>query len=106
VEDRPAQRGRDVRAVLLHTRKVTQSLGGAVGAWALAVGGYLAATAANPNPVQPESALIAIKATIGLLPAVCAIIAMLIFIRYPLTDARFREIRDETEARKAAALGA
>ena len=54
----------------------------------------------DPNPVQPESAIIAIKATIGLLPAVAALIAMLIFIKYPLTDARFREIRDETEARK------
>jgi glucuronide carrier protein len=64
------------------------------------VGGYLAASAANANPVQPESAIIAIKATIGLIPALCALIAMLIFIKYPLTDKVFRQIRDETEARK------
>jgi glucuronide carrier protein len=87
-------------ALFSFTRKVTQSIGGAVGAWALAVGGYIAASAANPSPVQPDSAIIAIKATIGLLPAVCALIAMLIFIKYPLTDARFKEIRNETEARK------
>jgi Na+/melibiose symporter-like transporter len=31
---------------------------------------------------------------------------MLIFIRYPLTDDKFREIRDETEARKATELEA
>ncbi len=37
------------------------------------------ADANNPNPVQPESAIVAIKFTIGLLPAVCAAIAMLIF---------------------------
>jgi Tfp pilus assembly protein FimT len=42
----------------------------------------------------------------GLLPAAVAIIAMLIFIRYPLTDDKFRQIRDETEARKAAELEA
>ena len=93
-------------ALFSFTRKVTQSIGGAVGAWALAVGGYVAASAVNPSPVQPDSAIIAIKATIGLLPAVCALIAMLIFIRYPLTDARFKEIRNETETRKLAAVAA
>ena len=91
-------------ALFSFTRKVTQSLGGAVGAWALAIGGYLAASAANPNPVQPESAILAIKFTIGLLPAIAAVIAMLIFIKYPLNDKRFAEIRNETEARKLAAL--
>ena len=88
------------------TRKVTQSLGGALGAWALAIGAYVAASAANPNPVQPASAIIAIKFTIGLLPAIAALLAMLIFIKYPLNDKRFAEIRDETEARKLAAITA
>ena len=54
-------------ALFSFTRKVTQSIGGAVGAWALAIGGYIAASATNPNPIQPDSAIIAIKATIGLL---------------------------------------
>src|SRR4029078_11746623 len=93
-------------ALFSFTRKVTQSIGGAVGAWALAIGGYIAASAANPSPIQPDSAIIAIKATIGLLPAICALIAMLIFIKYPLNDERFKEIRDETEARKLAPLPA
>ena len=31
---------------------------------------------------------------------------MLIFIKYPLNDERFSEIRDETEARKLAAIAA
>ena len=91
-------------ALFSFTRKVTQSIGGAAGAWALAIGGYAAASATNPSPVQPESAIIAIKATIGLLPAAAALIAMLIFIKYPLNDQRFREIRNETEARKLALL--
>ncbi len=93
-------------AIFSFTRKVTQALGGAVGAWALAVGGYVAASATLPNPVQPESAIIAIKATIGLLPAACALVAMLIFVKYPLTDQRFQQIRDETEARKLAEIEA
>ena len=93
-------------ALFSFTRKVTQSIGGAVGAWALAIGGYIAASAANPSPVQPDSAIFAIKATIGLLPAACALIAMLIFIKYPLNDEKFKQIRDETEARKLADIEA
>ncbi|KRE42532.1 glycoside-pentoside-hexuronide (GPH):cation symporter [Knoellia sp. Soil729] len=87
-------------ALFSFTRKVTQSIGGALGAAALAWGGYLSATAAVANPVQPESAITAIRATMGLIPAVAAVIAMLIFWKYPLTDDRFREIRNETEHRK------
>ena len=89
-------------AIFSFTRKITQSIGGALGAWLLAIGGYLSASATNPNPIQPESAILAIKFTIGLLPAMVAIIAMLIFWKYPLTDKLFREIRDENEARKIA----
>jgi glucuronide carrier protein len=93
-------------ALFSFTRKVTQSIGGALGAWALAAGGYIAANAANPNPVQPDTAIFAIKATIGLLPAVAALVAMIIFAKYPLNDRRFQQIRDETEARKLSAIKA
>jgi glucuronide carrier protein len=93
-------------ALFAFTRKLCQSIGGAVGAWALAIGGYVAATKGVPNPVQPDSAVLAIRATVGLLPAVVAAIAMIIFIKYPLTDEKFRQIRDETEARKSVALEA
>jgi glucuronide carrier protein len=89
-------------AIFSFTRKVTQSIGGAVGAWALAFGGYLSASATNPNPAQPDSAIWAIRFTIGLLPALCAIVAMLIFWKYPLTDSLFDTIRNENEARKIA----
>jgi Na+/melibiose symporter-like transporter len=40
------------------------------------------------------------------LPAAAALIAMLIFIKYPLNDERFKQIRNETEARKLAAIKA
>ncbi len=87
-------------ALFSFTRKITQSIGGALGAAALAFGGYISATKAVPNPVQPESAIVAIRIVMGLLPMAAALIAMAIFSRYPLTDERFREIRDETELRK------
>jgi glucuronide carrier protein len=87
-------------AVFSFTRKITQSIGGALGAAALSLGGYLSATAAVPNPVQPDSAILAIRVTMGLIPAVAAILAMVVFWKYPLTDQRFREIRNETELRK------
>jgi glucuronide carrier protein len=85
-------------AIFSFTRKVTQSIGGALGAFALALGGYL--TTPGPGQVQPDSAILAIKASLGLVPAVAAVLAMLVFIRYPLTEKRFGEIVDETEARK------
>lgn len=84
-------------AIYSFTRKLTQSIGGALGAWLLAIGGYVAGAA-----VQPESALLAIRAAIGLVPAVVAILAMIVFWKYPLNDDFFRRIRDESEARKAA----
>lgn len=90
-------------AIFSFTRKVTQSIGGALGAWMLAFGGYLSATSTNPNPAQPDSAIWAIRFTIGLLPALCAIAAMLIFWKYPLTDKIFAQIRNENEARKSEA---
>jgi Na+/melibiose symporter-like transporter len=43
---------------------------------------------------------------LSLLPALAALIAMLIFIKYPLNDEKFKQIRNETEARKLAAIEA
>jgi len=87
-------------AIFSFTRKLTQSIGGAATAWALALGGYVSATSAVAAPEQPASALTAIKIVFGLVPAAAALVAMIVFITYPLTDQRFREVRDETETRK------
>ena len=89
-------------AIFSFTRKITQSIGGALGAFALALGGYITKLAADQ--VQPESAIIAIKASMGLIPAAAAIIAMLAFIAYPLTEKRYAEIVDENDARKEKVL--
>ncbi len=86
-------------SIFSFTRKITQSIAGFISGWLLTWGAYVANA-----PQQPDSAITAMKAGIGLIPAICAIAAMLVFIVYPLSDAKFRQIRDETEARKAAAL--
>lgn len=86
-------------AIFSFTRKVTQSVGGAAGGWLLAWGGYV-----NGAAVQPESALTAIRAAIGLVPAGCAVLAMIVFIKYPLNDTLFRQIRNEVEVRKRRGL--
>ncbi|GMA18741.1 MFS transporter [Arsenicicoccus piscis] len=83
-------------AIYSFTRKLTQSLGGAISGWLLAWGSYKAGA-----DIQPESALTAIRAAIALVPAVVAICAMLVFWKYPLNDDFFRRIRNETESRKA-----
>ncbi len=83
-------------AIYSFTRKITQSLGGAIGAWMLAAGGYVANAA-----TQSDQALFTIRAGIGLVPAAVAVCAMLIFWKYPLNDDFFRRIRNETEAKKA-----
>jgi glucuronide carrier protein len=85
-------------AIFSFTRKITQSIGGALGAFALAIGGYL--TQLGAGQIQPESAITAIKASMGLVPAAAAILAMLAFIAYPLTEKRYREIVEENDARK------
>jgi glucuronide carrier protein len=84
-------------AVFSFTRKLGQALGGAAGAYALALGGYLGGA-----PRQPESALIAIRATVGLLPAATAVLAGIVIAFYPLTDRRFGEIVAQLHQRRGA----
>jgi len=84
-------------AVFSFTRKVGQALGGALGAYALAVGGYVAAA-----EVQTVSAEWGIRAAAGLIPGLLTLGAALIMLAYPLTDdvhARMvAEIRSRREA--------
>jgi glucuronide carrier protein len=89
-------------AIFSFTRKITQSIGGALGAFALALGAYV--TKLSAGQVQPDSAITAIKATIGLVPAAAAILGMLCFIAYPLTEKKFAALVAETEQRKADTL--
>jgi glucuronide carrier protein len=81
-------------AIYSFFRKVSQAVAGAVAGYALAIGGFVAKA-----PEQPDSALTAIRGVVGLGPAIFALLGGLIFLAYPLTDARFREIVKELHAR-------
>ena len=72
-----------IYALFSFTRKTGQAVGGALAAYALAIGGYAAGA-----DVQSESAEWGIRAAAGLLPAVAALIAIVIMFFYPLTDAQ------------------
>ncbi|GHH79494.1 glucuronide transporter [Promicromonospora soli] len=82
-------------ALFSFTRKTGQAIGGAVGAYALALGGYAAGA-----PEQTEAALWGIRIGTGIVPALCALAAALIMLAYPLTDTRHAEIVAEIAARR------
>ena len=82
-------------AIYSFFRKVSQAVAGAVAGYALAFGGFVAKA-----PEQPDSALVTIRGLVGLGPAIFALLGGLIFLAYPLTDTRFREIVKELHARQ------
>lgn len=81
-------------AVYSFFRKISQALAGSVVGYALALGGFSAAL-----PSQPDSALVAIRAVMGLGPAAFALLGALIFLAYPLTDVRYRRMVEEVRQR-------
>ncbi|NVM98810.1 glucuronide transporter [Arthrobacter sp. SDTb3-6] len=83
-------------ALFSFTRKTGQAVGGALAAFALAWGGYTAGAGQ-----QSAHALLGIRAGAGLLPMVFAILAILVMVIYPLTDARHKEIVHEISLRRA-----
>jgi glucuronide carrier protein len=86
-------------ALFSFTRKTGQAVGGALAAFALAWGGYTAGAAQ-----QTEHAILGIRAGAGLLPMVFAILALLVMIVYPLTDAKHKEIVAQIRERRSARL--
>ncbi len=84
-------------ALFSFTRKMGQAVGGAAAAFTLAHGGYLAANAGH----QSGHAQWAIRAAIGLVPAVFFLLAAGVMCFYPLTEERFRAMVGEVAARRA-----
>jgi glucuronide carrier protein len=87
-------------AIYSFFRKVSQAVAGAVAGYALALGGFVAR-----SQEQSDSALLSIRGLVGLGPAIFALLGALIFLAYPLTDTRFREIVRELHARHGIADG-
>jgi glycoside/pentoside/hexuronide:cation symporter, GPH family len=85
-------------------QKMGLAVGLFVSGWALELSGYINATAANPNPVQPDSALLALRVLIGPVGAAVLLLSFLAVRAYPITREKHAEIRAELERRKAASL--
>jgi glucuronide carrier protein len=84
-------------ALFSFTRKLGQAVGGAVAAYAIALGGYIGGAA-----IQDETALTAIRYASGLIPVAFILLGMLIFFRYPLTEQTFARMVAETQSRRMA----
>jgi glucuronide carrier protein len=82
-------------ALFSFTRKTGQALGGAVAAYALALGGYAAGA-----ETQTASAEFGIRAGAALVPAVFIVLAVLVMLAYPLTDKRHAQIVAEIAERR------
>lgn len=68
---------------------------------ALEAAGYVASAAGQPEPVQPESALWAIRLAIGPLPALALVLGLILAWWFPITKARHQEILRQLAARRA-----
>lgn len=86
-------------ALFSFTRKSGQAVGGALAAYALALGGYKSGAA------QTADALFGIQVAAGALPAVLTILAVLVMSRYTLTDAKHAEILKEIQGRRTKTVG-
>ncbi|MEE3327782.1 MAG: MFS transporter [Myxococcota bacterium] len=71
-------------------------------ATALIVGGVLQATEFAPNTEQTEGVQFAIRALIGLLPAFCYLIGIIVFLRFSFNEPEHRAIREILDQRNAA----
>jgi glucuronide carrier protein len=82
-------------ALFSFTRKLGQAIGGAVAAYAIALGGYVGGAA-----IQDRTAVDAIRYASGFIPVAFIVLGMLIFFRYPLTEQTFATMVAETQARR------
>ncbi|WP_165168361.1 glycoside-pentoside-hexuronide (GPH):cation symporter [Rothia uropygialis] len=82
-------------AVFSFVRKLGQAFGGAAAAGLIGLTGYVGGAA-----VQSDHAVLGIRLTAGILPAVLCLIAFFVMLRYPLTDTLFNRIVEENETRK------
>jgi glucuronide carrier protein len=84
-------------AMFSFTRKLGQAVGGAMAAYAIGLGGYVAGSRS-----QSDQALDTIRYTTGFLPAAFILIAIAIMYFYPLTEERFKQMVSETAERRTA----
>jgi glucuronide carrier protein len=86
-------------AVLSFTRKAGQGVGGAIAAFTIGLGGYVAGAA-----TQSPAAELSIRVAAGALPAAAFLAAGAVMLAYPLTETAFRRMIAEMAERRAAAV--
>jgi GPH family glycoside/pentoside/hexuronide:cation symporter len=80
-------------------QKMGLALGLFISGWVLDLAGYINATPGQPDPVQPASALLAMRVLIGPVSAVIVLLSFLAVRAYPITRAKHAEIRAELARR-------
>ena len=87
--------------VFVFLQKLGLALGLFISGWALELTGYINATPEIPDPIQPASALLAMRVLIGPVSAVILLLSFLAVRAYPITREKHAEIRAELAKRKA-----
>lgn len=85
-------------AIFSFTRKCGQAVGGAAAAYTIGLAGYVAGAEA-----QSAGALLGIRAAAGVVPVAFFLLAILIMLKYPLTERRFAEITADVSERRESA---
>jgi len=86
-------------------QKMALALGSAILGQTLAAAGFLSSAAGEAVPVQPDSALWAIRMAIGPLPALVLVIGLVCAFFFPINKARHAEMLAELAARRALKQG-
>ena len=86
-------------------QKFGLSLGLFISGWVLDLAGYIKAVPGQPDPVQPDNVLLALRILVGPAGAVILLLSFVAVYLYPITKARHAEIKAELERRKAGASG-
>ena len=81
-------------------QKLGLSLGIAISNYALELTGYINQTAGQAQPVQPTSALLALRIFVSVVPAVILLASIQVVRHYPIDRKRHNEMRAELERRK------
>jgi len=61
---------------------------------------YIQPTANNPFPSQPQSALLALRVFVSIVPAILLIFSLIVANRYTITRARYAEIEQELKTKR------
>ncbi|MCG8373362.1 MAG: glycoside-pentoside-hexuronide (GPH):cation symporter, partial [Balneolales bacterium] len=88
-----------IMAASLFALKLGVALGGAITGWVLGAYGFEA------NAVQTPETLEGIRLLVSVFPAIFGILAFVVILFYPLTNAKMKEIEEELIARRSEASG-